>query len=98
MKNDYAKRQQAMLDKAYRDGHAHGLTVAIDLSKMAFLVAMNKELGIGKERFDKVLRYVNGVFVNHVIEDPEHTRYKLEKECERIMECSAEEFLQNWRI
>lgn len=81
-KNNYASQLLKTKEDIYTDGVWHG----IGLTYKVFTVALNHELGLGKDRLNRVSDAANKIFKEMVdIHDAEHTVSKLDREIARIM-------------
>lgn len=67
-------------DDGYNQGHIDGTSKILDVSSMAFCVALNKSLGIGVERFASVLKEYDKIINKDVMDDFELAEIRLEKE------------------
>ena len=68
----------------YKQGHRDATVIVMQLAHMAFCVALNQELGIGADRFEKVRQTADKLLGVDVVDDAELSIERLRREYERI--------------
>lgn len=70
--------------KGYKQGHNDATKLVMQIAHMAFCVAMNQELGIGADRYEKVRQRADKMLGREVVDDAELSIERLNREYERI--------------
>lgn len=70
--------------KGYCKGHEDATRIIMRLTHMAFCVALNKELGIGAERFERVRKTADKYLGDDIVSDIELAAERLNREYKRI--------------
>lgn len=84
MANKLPQLLNASFDKGYRQGHKDATRIVMRMCHMAFCIAMNKELGVGADRFERVRVCADKMLGVDVVNDVELTLERLSREYERI--------------
>lgn len=98
MNNNFAKiiKQQKM--ESYRKGHQDGCLAVMQLAQMGFCIAMNDEMGIGAERFEKIRKRAMKIIGTDFVNDAELTRHRMEERYIQITGHKIEESVTKERI
>lgn len=79
MNNNFAKIISQAKAESYTQGHRDGCFAVMQLAQMGFCIAMNDEMGIGAERFEKIRQRAMKIIGTDFVNDAELTRHRMEE-------------------
>ena len=91
MNNNFARIISQAKAESYKQGHKDGCLAVIQLAQMGFCIAMNDELGIGAERFEKIRQRAIEIIGTEFVNDAELTRHRMEERYTQITGHKIEE-------